>query len=114
MSPAVSAYAALGLAILCEVAGSTFLQKSEQFSKLLPTLAMLVLYAVAFYLLSQALRVMPLGVAYAIWSGLGIVLTAGIGLWVFGQKLDLATIVGMGLIIAGVLVMNLLSKAPGH
>ncbi len=73
MSITVIAYAALGLAIICEVAGSSFLQKSEQFSKLVPTLAMGILYAAAFFLLSQALKVLTLGVAYAIWAGLGIV-----------------------------------------
>lgn len=114
MSQTFISYAALGLAILCEVTGSAFLQKSEQFTRPGPTLAMILLFAAAFYLLTHALKVMPLGVAYAIWSGLGIVLTAGVGLVVFRQSLDAAAVAGMGLIIAGVIVINLFSKTAAH
>jgi small multidrug resistance pump len=71
-------------------------------------------YAVAFFLLSVTVKSMPVGVVYAIWSGAGIVLVATVGYFAYGQKLDLAAIVGIGLILSGVLVVNLLSKTVGH
>ncbi len=71
-------------------------------------------YAVAFYCLSYTLRAIPVGIAYAIWSGLGIVLISGVGVFVFGQTLDRPAILGLGLIIAGVLVLNLFSKSTFH
>jgi small multidrug resistance pump len=108
------AYANLAVAIVCEVVGTTFLQKSEQFTKLAPTLACLLFYAVAFYFLSHALKVVSLGVAYAIWSGVGIILTAIVGLVVFRQALDGAALIGIGMIVAGVLVMNLFSQTVSH
>ena len=114
MSPALLSYGALGAAIVCEVIGTSFLQKSEQFTRPLPTLAMALCYAVSFFLLSQALRTLPLGVAYAIWSGLGIVLVALIGLVVFRQALDLPALIGIGLIIGGVIVVNAFSGAVSH
>jgi small multidrug resistance pump len=83
-------YATLIVAIVLEVTGTTFLQRSEQFTRLVPTLMMGLCYAGSFYFLSHALRAMPLGIAYAIWSGLGIVLVSLIGLFVFGQRLDVA------------------------
>lgn len=101
-------------AIICEVIATTALAASEQFSRLVPSIIVVVGYALAFYLLSHALKVMPVGVVYAVWSGLGVVFVAILGLIVFGQKLDLAAIVGIGLIIAGVLVLNLLSSSSGH
>ena len=107
-------YAALGLAILCEVTGSAFMLKSEQFTRPGPTLAMIVLFAAAFYLLTHALKVMPLGIAYAIWAGLGIVLTALVGFVVFRQSIDAPALAGMGLIVAGVIVINLFSKTAAH
>lgn len=79
MSASTTAYAALGTAIAFEVAGTTLLQKSEQFTKAGPTLAMAACYSAAFFLMSVALKAMPLGVVYAIWSGVGIVLTAVVG-----------------------------------
>lgn len=109
----MNAYVFLGMAILCEVAGSSFLNASQGFSKLLPTLALIVLYAGSFWALSQALKTIPLGIAYATWAGLGMVLTAAIGMFVFKQKLDAAAFVGIGLIIAGTLILNLVSKS-GH
>ncbi len=107
-------YLALAAAIALEVVGTTFLQKSEQFTKLVPTLLMAVFYLGAFWLLSFALRTMPVGVAYAIWSGMGIVLISLIGVFVFGQRLDAPAILGLGLIVLGVLVVNLFSKSVGH
>ena len=111
MSPLTLSYAALGLAILLEVAGSSFLLKSEQFTRTLPTMATLLLYAVAFYTLSLALRHIPLGMAYAIWSGVGIVLTALIGWALFRQSLDWPALIGIGFIVTGVVIMNAFSRA---
>jgi small multidrug resistance pump len=114
MNPALMTYASLGAAIVLEVVGTTFLQQSQQFTRLLPTMLMAICYGSAFYLLSIALRVMPMGIVYAIWSGLGIVLISGVGLVVFRQKLDTAALIGLGLIIAGVVVVNMFSKSVGH
>jgi small multidrug resistance pump len=114
MNPVFMTYAALGVAIVFEVIGTTFLQKSEQFTKLTPTLIMGVCYMAAFYFLSIALRVIPVGIAYAIWSGMGIVLISAMGYFLFRQSLDWAAIIGLGLIITGVVVINLFSKAIAH
>lgn len=114
MSVSTMAYAALGGAIACEVAGTTMLQKSEQFTKVGPTLATAVCYTAAFYLMSQALRGLPLGVVYAIWSGVGIVVTAIIGATLFRQSLDMPAILGIGMIVCGVVVMQAFSGMAGH
>lgn len=104
----------LGIAIACEVAATSLLKSTEGFSRLWPTVAIGVGYVLSFYFLSLTLRTIPTGVAYAIWSGAGIVLVSGIA-WVFlGQKLDAAALAGMGMILAGVLVINLFSKTVGH
>lgn len=113
MNP-VMLYAVLVGAIVFEVLGTSAMQAAQHFSKLVPTLIMVVCYAIAFYLLSYTLRVIPVGIAYAIWSGLGIVLISLAGYLVFGQKLDLAAILGLGLIIAGVVVLNVFSKSTFH
>lgn len=107
-------YLALFAAIIAETIGTSALQASQQFTRLGPSLLVVVSYGLAFYLLSITLRFMPVGVVYAIWSGLGIVLIAIAGLVIFGQKLDLAAIVGLALIIAGVLVLHLFSTATPH
>jgi small multidrug resistance pump len=113
MNPAML-YAVLVGAIVFEVLGTSAMQAAQHFTKLVPTLIMVVCYAIAFYFLSYTLRVIPVGIAYAIWSGLGIVLISLVGYFVFGQKLDLAAIVGLGLIIAGVVVLNVFSKSTFH
>lgn len=113
MNPAML-YAVLVLAIVFEVLGTSAMHAAQHFTKLVPTLIMVVCYAIAFYFLSYTLRVIPVGIAYAIWSGLGIVLISLVGYFVFGQKLDLAAILGLGLIIAGVVVLNLFSKSTFH
>lgn len=110
----VSPYVPLAAAITLEVIGTSLLQKSEQFSRLWPTLGMAACYLVSFYLLSLSLRVLPLGIAYAIWSAVGIVLVAMIGLVAFGQRLDLPAVIGLALIVAGVVVVNVFSKTVGH
>lgn len=104
----------LGVAIVAEVVATSALKASEGFSRWLPSLVVVVGYAIAFYFLSLTLRTIPVGVAYAIWSGLGIVLITAVGWIVFGQRLDLPALAGMGLIIAGVLVMNLFSRSAAN
>ena len=107
-------YMPLALAIALEVVGTSLLQRSAQFTRLWPTVGMAVCYLASFYLLSLALRSMPLGIAYAIWSAVGIVLVAVIGLVIFGQRIDLPGVIGLGLIVVGVVVVNLFSKTIGH
>ncbi len=107
-------YLILAAAILAETIGTTALQASQQFTRLGPSIVVVLAYAVAFYLLAIALKFMPVGIAYAIWSGLGIVFIALIGLLVFGQKLDLAAVLGIVLIVAGIAVINLFSTSATH
>ena len=114
MNPILTAYLLLAFAIVSEVIGSTFIVKSEGFTKLVPSLTVLVLYSIAFYLLSQVVKVIPLGITYAIWAGVGIVLTAFLGFIVFKQSLNLAAMIGIALIISGVIVINLFSTTAGH
>ena len=114
MSPAILTYGSLAAAIVLEVIGTTFLQQSQQFTRVLPTILMGICYLAAFYLLSIALRTLPVGIAYAIWSGLGIVLISAVGLILFRQTLDAAAIIGLGLIIAGVVVVNVFSDSISH
>ena len=98
------------LAIVSETIATAALKSSEGFTRLWPSVLVVVGYGAAFYLLSQTLKVIPVGVAYAIWSGVGIVLITLFGWLVFGQKLDPPALVGMGLIVAGVVVMNVFSR----
>ncbi|MCO8029418.1 multidrug efflux SMR transporter [Brevundimonas diminuta] len=112
MSP--TTWLALLGAIGFEVMGTTLLQQSQQFTKPLPTAGLAVCYGIAFYLLTLALKQMPVGLAYAIWSGLGVVLISLIGLVLFKQNLDGPAIIGLGLIIGGVVVINLFSKSVTH
>lgn len=114
MNHVLFAYSLLGLAIISEVIGSTFLVKSQSFTKLFPSLMVLILFGIAFYLLSHVIKTIPLGIAYAIWGGVGIVLTSIVGYVLFKQTLDLAALIGITLIIAGVIVINLFSKSAGH
>jgi small multidrug resistance pump len=109
-----SVYAMLCVAIVLEVIGTTALQMSQQFTRFWPVVVLLVCYSTAFYCLSLTLRTIPVGIAYAIWSALGIVLISVVGLVFFRQKLDLAAVIGLVLIIAGVLVVNLFSKSVSH
>ena len=107
-------YVFLGIAIVAEVIATIFLKRSDGFSKSAEATISLIGYGVAFYFLSLTLKTIPTGIAYAIWSGVGIVLIAGIA-WAFqGQKLDAPAMAGMGLIIAGVAVMSLFSKSVAH
>lgn len=104
----------LAIAIISEITATSSLKASEGFTRLLPSMAVVIGYGLSFYFLSLTLKVIPIGITYAIWAGLGIVLLAIVG-WVFyGQKLDTAAIVSIGFILAGVLIMNLFSKTVSH
>ncbi|MGA1851012.1 SMR family transporter [Sphingobium yanoikuyae] len=107
-------YVLLAVAIISEVFGTTFMKQSEGFTKLVPSLLTALAYIIAFYCLSLTLKAIPTGVAYAIWSGCGIVLIAAVAWIIQGQKLDTPAIAGMGLIVAGVIVMNVFSKTAAH
>lgn len=107
-------YIFLGIAIVTEVIATTLLKFSEGFTKLWFTLGSLALYGVSFYMLSQVLSHIPTGIAYAIWSGIGIVLISLAGWLISGQKLDLPAIVGITFICVGVLIINLMSKSSVH
>ena len=107
-------YIYLSLAIVFEVVGTTALKASDGFTRLWPSIITTVSYAAAFYVLAFTLRTVPVGVIYAIWSGAGIVLITLAGWIIYGQKLDLAALIGLGLIVAGVGVVNLFSKTMAH
>lgn len=107
-------YIYLTIAIIFEVVGTTALKQSEGFTRLAASLVTIGSYALAFYFLSLPIRVFPVGVVYAIWSGFGIVLITLIGWLWFRQSLDLAALIGIAFIIAGVLIVNLFSKALVH
>jgi small multidrug resistance pump len=110
----VIAYLYLGVAILAEVIATTALRASDGFTQLWPSIISIAGYVVAFYFLSLTLRTMPVGVAYALWSGVGIVLISLAGWVIYKQLLDLPALIGMGLIMAGVIVINLFSKTALH
>jgi small multidrug resistance pump len=101
-------------AIIAEVVATSALKASDGFTKLWPSLLVVVGYGFAFYLLSLTLHAIPVGIAYAVWSGVGIVLIAFSAWLVFGQKLDLAAIIGIALILAGVVVLNVFSRSVSH
>ena len=105
------AYLLLLVAIVAEVTATSALKQSDGFTRLWPTLVTVTGYAIAFYFLSLTLRTLPTGIAYAIWSGVGIILVTAVAWLWHGQRLDAAAVVGMALIVAGVLVMNLFSSS---
>lgn len=107
-------YIFLIVAIVAEVVATSAMAKSDGFTRIWPTLIAFFGYGLAFYLLSLVTRTVPVGIVYAIWSGAGIVLVAAAGWLFFGQKLDLAATVGMAMIVAGVLIINLLSRSVSH
>ncbi|UNC52644.1 EmrE family multidrug efflux SMR transporter [Enterobacter huaxiensis] len=107
-------YVFLAIAIIAEVIGTTLMKSSEGFTKLWPSLATAFFYCAAFYSLSQTLESIPTGIAYAIWSGVGIVLISIIAWIVNGQRLDFASIIGMCMICLGVVVINVFSKTAVH
>ncbi|TMV73118.1 QacE family quaternary ammonium compound efflux SMR transporter [Thioclava sp. BHET1] len=107
-------YALLLVAVLFETFGTSCLQASQQLTRLWPSLGIIVGFSGAFWFLMQVLKHLPLGITYALWSGIGIVLIAISGVVIFKQKLDLAAILGLALIIAGILVIHLFSKTTPH
>ncbi|WP_423827736.1 SMR family transporter [Shimia abyssi] len=107
-------YILLLIAVMFETVGTTALQASQQFTRLVPSVIVVIGYAAAFYFMALTLKVLPVGITYAIWSGLGIVLIAIIGYVVFGQRLDLPAMLGMGMILAGILVIHLFSNTAAH
>jgi len=107
-------YLLLGIAIASEVVATTALKSSAGFTRLAPALLAVLGYALAFFCLARVMNHLPTGVVYAVWSGLGIVLISLAGWLLHGQKLDLAAIAGMALIVAGVAVMQLFSRSTGH
>ena len=104
----------LSIAIAAEVIATSALKAADGFTRLGPSLVVIAGYGIAFYLLSLALRGIPVGVAYAVWSGVGIVLISVIGWLAFGQTLDAAAVFGIGLIMAGVIVLNVFSRTSVH
>jgi small multidrug resistance pump len=101
-------------AILTEVVATNALKAADGFTRLVPSTVTVVGYAISFYLLSLALKTIPVGVAYAIWSGIGIVLVTVVAWILFGQKLDAGALAGISLILAGVVVIRVFSSATGH
>lgn len=114
MNALFAGYLTLSFAIICELLGTSFLMKSEQFTKLLPSVFMFVFYVASFYFLSLALKNIPLGIAYALWGGIGIFATAVISVIVFKQTLDLPAIIGIVMILSGVIIMNVFSNTISH
>ncbi len=104
----------LGIAIVAETIATSSLKASEGFTRLWPSVLVVLGYGLAFYFLSLTLRVIPVGVAYAVWSGVGIVLVTLIGWFLFGQKLDIPALIGIAFIMAGVIIMNVFSRAAAH
>lgn len=110
----MSKWLLLSMAIIAEVFGTSFLKAADGFTKFWPSVAVVLGYVVAFYFLSLSLKVIPVGIAYAIWAGLGVVLIALIGWVVFSQKLDTAAIIGISMILGGVIVLNVFSNSVTH
>ena len=108
------AYVYLTIAIVCEVIATSSLKASEEFTRLVPSVVVVVGYGSAFYFLALVLKSIPVGIAYAIWSGVGVALVAVVGAVLFRQIPDLPAVIGMALIVAGVLVINLFSKTAVH
>ncbi len=108
------AYIYLSLAIIAEVIATSAIKASNEFTNIIPSLIVVVGYGVSFYLLSLVLRTIPVGVTYAMWSGLGIVLVTLVSMILYNETPDLPAIIGMATIILGVVIINLFSKTVGH
>ncbi|WP_438820487.1 DMT family transporter [Burkholderia lata] len=107
-------YAWLAIAIVAEVIGTSALRAADGFTRLWPSLLVVAGYGIAFYCLSLTLRTMPVGIIYAVWSGAGIVLITLVAMLLYRQVPDLPAVIGLGLIISGVVVLNLFSKMQAH
>lgn len=105
---------ALAIAIVAEVIATTTLKLTAEFTKLVPSIVVVCGYGAAFYFMTISMRVLPIGIMYAIWSGLGVVLVAVVGWVVYKQVLDLPAILGLTLIVTGVAIINLFSNTVGH
>lgn len=110
----MNAWLQLLLAIVAEVVATSALKASDGFTRLWPAVIVVVGYSVSFYCLSLMLKTIPVGITYAVWSGLGIVLITLAAWWLYGQTIDTVGLVGMGLILAGVVVLNVFSTSGGH
>ncbi|RKS87449.1 small multidrug resistance pump [Orbus hercynius] len=110
----MKAYLFLFLAITCEVVATSSLKLSNSFTNLIPSIITIVGYCASFYLLSMTLKTIPVGIAYAIWSGIGIIFVSIIAWVFFKQALDLAALLGMGLIMLGVIIINVFSNVGAH
>lgn len=108
------AYLYLAVAILTETIGTSALKASEEFTKLVPSVIVLAGYGISFYFMTLVLRTIPIGITYAVWSGVGIVLISAVGAIFYQEILDLPAIIGMGLIVAGVIVIHLFSNTASH
>jgi small multidrug resistance pump len=104
----------LAIAIVSEVIATSALKASEGFTRLAPSAVVVAGYGVAFYFLALTLRTIPIGIAYAVWSGVGIVLITAVAWWLFGQRLDGPAILGMSLIVTGVIVIHVFSKSVAN
>lgn len=104
----------LGIAIVAEVIGTTALKATDGFSRIVPSLIVAIAYGASFFFLSLTLKTIPVGIAYAVWSGVGIVLIVLAGWWLYGQAIDAAGMVGIAFIGAGVVILNTLSKTSVH
>jgi small multidrug resistance pump len=107
-------YFYLAIAIIAEVAATSALKASEEFTNLVPSIIVVIGYGIAFYFMTLVLRVIPVGITYAIWSGLGIVLVTVVGIFLYRQMPDVPALIGMGLIVSGVVVINVFSKTVSH
>ena len=105
---------AISIAIIAEVIATTSLKASREFTLLVPSVVVVIGYSVAFYFMTISLRVLPVGIMYAIWSGVGMVLVSLLGWFMYKQALDFPAILGLGLIITGVIVINLFSNVVHH
>ena len=108
------AYFYLAIAIIAEVAATSALKASAEFTRLVPSLIVIVGYGVAFYFMTLVLRTIPVGITYAVWAGLGIVLVTIVGAILYKEIPDLPAVIGIGLIVAGVVVINVYSKTISH
>ncbi len=107
-------YLYLVVAILGEVTATSALKASDGFTRLIPSIIVVIGYALSFFFLSLALRAIPLGIVYAIWAGVGITAMTAVGWFIFRQALDTPALIGIGMIVAGVAVINLFSRSVGH
>jgi len=108
------AYIYLAIAIIAEVVATSALKASAEFTKLYPSLLVVAGYCIAFYFMTLVLRTIPIGITYAVWSGVGIVLVAIVGALLYKQTPDIPAIIGMGLIISGVVIIHIFSKTVSH